>query len=126
MRQVAQLFLNTLSVSGAVGNLGYRLLHREAALDLLEEAAEAVFEAYFGQGGGARPVREGRACIFLRLLGPVHPAANTKVSGDLEANVVRDISDSVGTRAIHPPRRLFAAEQQVGSSETSRPRARSF
>jgi glutathione S-transferase len=23
----------------------------------------------FGQGGGARPVREGRACIFLRLLG---------------------------------------------------------
>jgi hypothetical protein len=50
MRQVAQLFLNTLSVSGAVGNLGYRLLHREAALDLLEEAAEAVFEAYFGQG----------------------------------------------------------------------------
>jgi len=48
-----------------VGNLGYHLLHR----DLLEEAAEAVFEAYFGQGGGARPVREGRACIFLRLLG---------------------------------------------------------
>jgi hypothetical protein len=55
MRQVAWLFLNTLSVSGAVGNLGYHLLHREAALDLLEEAAEAVFEAYFGQGGGARP-----------------------------------------------------------------------
>jgi hypothetical protein len=69
MRQVAWLFLNTLSVSGAVGNLGYHLLHREAALDLLEEAAEAVFEAHFGRGGGARPVRDGRACIFLRLLG---------------------------------------------------------
>ena len=38
-------------------------------IDLLEEAAEAVFEGYFGRGGGARPVRAGRACIFLRLLG---------------------------------------------------------
>jgi hypothetical protein len=44
-----------------------------------------------------------------------HPAANTKVSGDLEVNVVRAISDSVGTRAIHPPRRRFAAEQQVAA-----------
>jgi hypothetical protein len=69
MRQVAQLFLNALSDSGAVGNLAYHLLHREAALDLLEEATEAVFEGYFGQGGGARPVRAGRVCIFVRLLG---------------------------------------------------------